>query len=165
MTKRQDGWIRQPTTPADTDHLVDATGQLDIAAHTGFFVYRLWGSEGNLLYVGQTTNLIGRLQGHRNEAVFRHQIALLTYEQMPTKRSMDDREAALIRDLQPPHNTTGVNRNTRATLTPGTANPHIQTLHKIEARQRARELGELKAKVANALTFSPERSRCGEDEA
>lgn len=71
-------------------------------------VYRLYDQDDRLLYVGQSQVLTHRIGFHRRDPRFGTQIHHVRYQQVPTFREMCDLEAALIIELQPPHNTAGL---------------------------------------------------------
>jgi hypothetical protein len=122
---------RAPTTPHDTAHLVVETGALNLGDYSGFFVYKLWDAQGNLLYVGQSTNLLKRL-------------ARTTYERVPDARTMENREQALIRQHQPRYNIIGTHhqpRTERGTFTePETTTQAVPTALGIYGRSVAEPL-------------------------
>lgn len=65
------------------------------------FVYRVFGHDGALLYVGATSKRDERVReyGVRSEAV------VVTFEEFPTRREAFAAERAAIQKLQPPWNT------------------------------------------------------------
>jgi excinuclease ABC subunit C len=79
-------------------------------------VYRYWGSDGNVLYVGKAKNLRRRLSNYRNATrrkVHRKMRTLvrlasrLDYEELSSEEAALLREGELIRSLRPPHNVEG----------------------------------------------------------
>lgn len=86
--------------------------RIELDNHTGFIVYQLYDQDGQLLYVGQTVDLIHRLSSHRHSSVFGPQISYATWEHCATRTAMCQREAELILSRQPPHNTVGTGNRT-----------------------------------------------------
>lgn len=75
----------------------------------GFYVYCLWGdSDARPLYVGQSSNLLGRLGSHLNDRRKRHLIKRVTLIKCTAYGHMMATEARLIAHYQPPLNTVGI---------------------------------------------------------
>lgn len=72
----------------------------------GFHLYRLWASDGRLLYVGVSTVLRQRLKAH--ERRWGDLIASVTWEEHADERAMLDAEREAIRDEHPALNKAAV---------------------------------------------------------
>lgn len=64
----------------------------------GFVVYQLKDGK-RTVYVGKSVHLPSRLGGHRDK-----EWTLLTWQYLPSKQAMEDREADLIHELHPKYN-------------------------------------------------------------
>jgi len=73
---------------------------------TGFHLYRLWASDGRLLYVGVSVHLSARLRVHR--ARWGDLIARETWEEHPDERAMLAAERRAITDEDPAFNQAGI---------------------------------------------------------
>lgn len=79
-----------------------------------FAVYVLWGGNpDHVLYVGQSTNVLGRMGSHFGVLVKRAKIKRATVYRASTKEEMDAEERRLIRLHRPPWNTIGVPKEFR----------------------------------------------------
>ena len=78
----------------------------DGAPSAGFYLYRLWGAEGRLLYVGVSTRLRDRLKAHRRR--WGDLIVSVTWEEHVDERSMLTAELEAIRNEDPALNRAGV---------------------------------------------------------
>jgi hypothetical protein len=77
----------------------------------GYFVYLLWGDEeAQPLYVGQSTNVLGRLGQHMQAEDRRHRVRRVQVLRCRGKVDMDRTERRLIALYQPPLNIVGVVR-------------------------------------------------------
>ena len=88
---------------------------LNMVEHTfdphGYFVYLLWGdSEDTPLYVGQSTNILGRLGQHMQAPDRRHRVRRVQVLRCRGKADMDRTERRLIACYQPPLNIVGIVR-------------------------------------------------------
>ena len=97
--------------PAMLRHYTSKAGiplySLDVDAIRGFCVYLLIDVDGTVIYVGQSTNLLGRLGDHlRNPE--KRDCATIQILRCDSKNHMDDVETALIKLYRPKLNTRGV---------------------------------------------------------
>ncbi len=70
------------------------------------YVYRAYCRCGDLLYVGMTGNLFGRLSAHyRSRAEWERKAVRLDWELYPTRVAAERAEDHQIRTLHPPYNT------------------------------------------------------------
>ncbi len=76
------------------------------APNSGCFLYRLWASDGRLLYVGVSTRLRNRLASHQRR--WGDLIGSVTWEEHPDERSMLAAEAEAIANEDPALNKAGV---------------------------------------------------------
>jgi hypothetical protein len=104
------------------DEVVAATRSLDSAAARvaaggmfdddfdprGFFVYLLRGDEGQVLYVGQSTNILGRLGAHLGDSDKHAHVRRVSLIRCLDAATMNTTEWQLIRRHQPPWNIVGV---------------------------------------------------------
>lgn len=79
-------------------------------------VYRLYDADRVLLYVGCTSNLIGRVQQHASYREWARDIATVTCEHYDTKQEALDREKNLIRSQDPAYNSWPPKRRRRQPL-------------------------------------------------
>lgn len=75
-----------------------------------YVVYRVFSTDGELLYVGASMSFLSRMQMHRSEGWWIREVdeRLTTIEVFPDLASTSEREMMLIRDLQPRFNRAGV---------------------------------------------------------
>lgn len=71
-----------------------------------FAVYRLFGADGELLYIGKSTRPMDRLREHGSDARFARDIVSVTVEYFDDRETMDAAERAAIRAEKPRHNVT-----------------------------------------------------------
>lgn len=74
-------------------------------------LYRFFSSEGELLYVGMTHNIMARWVEHKREKDWYTEIAYGTTEHFPDRAQLKAAELQAIRSESPKHNKTGVPRN------------------------------------------------------
>lgn len=75
----------------------------------GYYVYLLWGArEDAPLYVGQSTNIYGRLGDHMRAADRRYRVKRITVIRCKTASQMEQTEMRLIRHYRPELNTAGI---------------------------------------------------------
>jgi hypothetical protein len=87
-------------------HTVEAT---DAAiCPVGFYVYCLWNADGDVIYVGQSTNIFSRLGQHAKNPQKAAEITRVTLTRCPDQKSMDRIERALIVRMQPKLNIAGL---------------------------------------------------------
>lgn len=67
-----------------------------------FHLYRLWGIDGRLLYIGITRNLDGRIKGHNRR--WGDVIGSVTSEEFSSHRAVLEAEEIAIREENPPFN-------------------------------------------------------------
>lgn len=72
----------------------------------GFYLYRLWGEDDRLLYVGVSRNLDGRVQQHTKR--WGSLIKSVTWQEYNDASAMFHAEKIAIRDEMPPLNIQGV---------------------------------------------------------
>jgi hypothetical protein len=77
-------------------------------------LYRHWDKNGRLLYIGESVSIMARLAGHRSTAHWFEDIANVTFEWFPDKRSAVEAEAAAIVAEQPLHNVAHKKKAARA---------------------------------------------------
>lgn len=80
----------------------------------GPVVYRLFASDGQLLYVGATSHFHRRMKEHRQKSVWWRWAARSTVTRYPSMAEALAAEAAAIRDEAPTFNLRGVPRNALA---------------------------------------------------
>jgi len=68
------------------------------------YLYRLFGTDDDLLYVGISLSALGRLGQHLNEKDWAPQVCRTTIESYPTRDAASDAERAAIRSEQPRYN-------------------------------------------------------------
>lgn len=68
------------------------------------YLYRFYGGDGSLLYVGITDDLIARLASHRRTAGWWSAVARTESVIYPTRRAAEYAEAVAIRSERPAHN-------------------------------------------------------------
>jgi hypothetical protein len=73
----------------------------------GFFVYTLHGGKGEVLYVGQSTNVLSRLGNHLGETKKRNEVHHVSLIKCDSKLTMNQLEARMIKLEQPPWNRNG----------------------------------------------------------
>jgi excisionase family DNA binding protein len=101
------------------------------------YVYRAYGDDGRLLYVGMSDNVENRLQQHRvNNAAWFDHLANVTVEQHPDRISAEAAERNAIRSERPLYNVSGSGR---------TQSPI----------QIARIVEKVKAEVDDGLLYTP----------
>lgn len=71
------------------------------------WVYRIYDAEARLIYVGITSRGIARLDTHAQNGTWGKDVVLVGVEHFPTRADALAREAALIREFRPKHNTVG----------------------------------------------------------
>jgi hypothetical protein len=75
----------------------------------GYFVYCLWGTERDRpMYVGMSTNILGRLGSHVQNPDRRYGIERVTLLRCDSRKAALDTEARLIAEYQPTWNVAGV---------------------------------------------------------
>lgn len=84
-------------------------------------VYRHIADDGQVLYIGMTSNPKHREIGHRRESAWWPQVARVEYEPQPDRDAALAREMELIRLYDPPHNIVGTPRWQRHPQTQATA--------------------------------------------
>lgn len=67
-------------------------------------LYRIWGNEGELLYVGISKSALSRLGQHLSEKPWADQISNVTIETYPTREQAAAAEVAAIKAEKPLHN-------------------------------------------------------------
>lgn len=67
-------------------------------------LYRHYGADGDLLYVGISINAIARLSRHRTQAKWFALVRTVTIEPFPTREQALEAEARAIREERPSHN-------------------------------------------------------------
>lgn len=77
-------------------------------------VYRLFDSEGCLLYVGATLNPFARFAGHRTDRPWFFDVASVTFEHFEKRIDALEAEARAIRDEKPRYNGPGTSFSTLA---------------------------------------------------
>lgn len=68
-------------------------------------VYRLFDRDGELLYIGATSNIGSRLNDYRRNCVWWHRVGFVDSDEYPTRAEAFAAEAAAIREHQPELNT------------------------------------------------------------
>jgi excisionase family DNA binding protein len=68
-------------------------------------VYKLYGADADLLYVGSTTDLAVRFYQHSVSAPWWPEVLRLEVEEHPNRAVMLDAEKRLVQELHPPYNT------------------------------------------------------------
>lgn len=88
---------------------------------TGFswrhVLYRLYDSDGKLLYIGRTSDLRARFSAHAIHQLWWHEVARCTVDFYPNLEALVVAEINAIRTEQPQHNIT-YNMNTQSSLVP-----------------------------------------------
>ena len=69
-------------------------------------LYRMWGNDGQLLYVGISKSALGRLGQHLTEKSWAADIVNVTIETFPTREQAAAAEVAAIKTEKPLHNVT-----------------------------------------------------------
>lgn len=77
---------------------------------TGYWLYRMFGEDGALLYVGITEVGVARWRQHQREKEWFNEVRTFTVEQFPDRESVAEAELAAIRSECPKYNYTGVVR-------------------------------------------------------
>lgn len=77
----------------------------------GFFVYLLRDAAGEVIYVGQSTNVLSRLGSHLNDRTKRRRVDRIDLIECSDRRQMDDVESRLISEYQPDLNVRGIRRS------------------------------------------------------
>jgi len=67
-------------------------------------LYRWWDASGNLLYVGKSIQLFGRIEQHRRNSKFFDDATSMTMERYPDEISLGIAEIEAIRTERPPYN-------------------------------------------------------------
>lgn len=67
-------------------------------------LYRWWGSEGNLLYVGKSISLFSRIEQHRRHSGFFEEAAMMTIERFPDEITLAFAEVEAIQSERPTYN-------------------------------------------------------------
>lgn len=67
-------------------------------------LYRWWDAQGNLLYIGKSMNVFGRIEQHRRNSRFFEEAATMTMERFPDALALGEAEVAAIRSEHPPYN-------------------------------------------------------------
>jgi hypothetical protein len=99
---------RRALDRAKADESIAPLKEIEFFDPTGFFVYLLWGEDPETpLYVGKSTNILGRLGFHMNTAK-RDPTQRIQLVRCATAQDMDDTEARLIGHYRPPLNVMGI---------------------------------------------------------
>ncbi len=69
-----------------------------------FYIYRYFDDMGILLYVGQSTNVLERVSGHRNSSSWFDDATMMTIERCKNRKDMDKREIEAISNERPLYN-------------------------------------------------------------
>lgn len=77
-------------------------------ALSGIGVYRFYDSEGCLIYIGSTGDLVTRLAAHRRNATWRHRIADVKVTKYDTRYAALKAEYRAIREERPERNVSGM---------------------------------------------------------
>lgn len=77
---------------------------MTVLAERSSFLYRLWDDAGYLLYVGVTSDLLGRFRTHHERQPWAWQVAGHTVEEYPDRPSALAAETVAIRDERPRYN-------------------------------------------------------------
>jgi predicted GIY-YIG superfamily endonuclease len=81
------------------------SGEFPIIKTGHSFVYQVWAADGDLLYVGVTDSIVGRMAGHeRNGSAWLSEVAAITWETYVQRDDAERVERHLIRTLQPKYN-------------------------------------------------------------
>lgn len=67
-------------------------------------LYRWWGEDGTLLYVGKSISLFARIAAHRKSSGFFPSAATMTIERFPDEAALAIAEVVAIREEHPLHN-------------------------------------------------------------
>lgn len=67
-------------------------------------LYRWWGADGTLLYVGKSVSLFARISSHRKSSKFFSSAATMTIERFPDELSLSAAEVRAIREEHPLYN-------------------------------------------------------------
>lgn len=89
---------------APRDRVPTATGSVSL--HRGHYVYRFYGPNEQLLYVGVTSNLHSRLGSHLSSAPWADDAERIEWEEWPTRYAAEIAEGEQIATLRPLHNVT-----------------------------------------------------------
>jgi hypothetical protein len=81
----------------------------DFVDNEHFYVYRLYDTDGKIMYVGQSEHVVSRLNDHwRSKRSMG--LSFFTLEAFNTRREAKNREAGLVFFCQPPLNRVGLDR-------------------------------------------------------
>lgn len=69
-----------------------------------FILYRWWGCDGRLLYVGKSVSLYARISSHRRNSEFFAEAATMTIERFPDAGALAEAEVTAIRTEKPLYN-------------------------------------------------------------
>lgn len=80
----------------------------------GYYVYFLWAYGGELMYVGESRNILGRLGDHMRNPERQYAICRITTIECADEAAMHRLEGAAIREHQPPWNILGIRAATES---------------------------------------------------
>jgi hypothetical protein len=104
--------VRQIEAERNLNQRIEMAGvkelTLDGISPHGFYVYVLYGHDGQVQYVGQSTNILSRLGSHMGARWKRDETARVKLIECAHQDQMKRLEAVLIRRFTPPWNTFGI---------------------------------------------------------